>query len=73
MDAPPFSLWLMKTETRFVKCGGVGFTIVCNPDDTVAILDSDGKVITGPTGITATDVRTRSDAELCRLLDTLRR
>ena len=66
----------MKTETRFVKCGGVGYTIVCNPDDSVAILDSEGRVIEASGSgkqITAADARTMSDRELCEVLSALSR
>lgn len=62
------------TETRFVKCGKVGYTIVCYSDDTVGILASDGTVITGgPIGgkLSASETRRLSDAELCRRLKSL--
>ena len=56
------------TETRFVQCGNVGYTIVCYPDNTVGILDTNGKLIAGwpvTARLTADDARTKSDAELC--------
>lgn len=62
------------TETRFVKCGKVGYTVVCYSDDTVGILDSEGTVIAGgPVAgkLSAAETRRLSDAELCRRLRSL--
>ena len=56
------------TETRFVQCGDVGYTLLCYPDNTVGILDTNGNVIAGwpvTAKLTADDARSRSDAELC--------
>lgn len=56
------------TETRFVQCGNVGYTLVCYRDNTVGILDTNGNVIAGwpvTAKLTADDARTKSDTELC--------